>query len=76
VQLRDEGRIQEAEEILRGNAQYLEDKAEEYDSERLREQSEDNKVAAEKAAAPAPEWNKQRKQMRKDQHQIENQQSY
>lgn len=76
VKLRDEGRIREAEESLKGNAQYLEEKAKEYDSQRLREQSEDNKTAAEKAAAPEPEWNKQRKQMRKDQHQIENQQSY
>jgi len=76
VKLRDEGRIKEAEEALRGNAEYLKEKAEEYDSDRLRDQSDDNKVAADKASAPAPEWNKQRKQMRKDQHQIENQQSY
>ncbi len=74
VELRDQGRIKEAEKVLRENAFYLEREAKKYDSDRLREQSQENEKAAENLEGPA--WGKQRKQMRKNQYTIERQQSY
>jgi hypothetical protein len=72
--LRDKGRIKEAEKVLKENAVYLKNKAKKYDSARLRQQSEENKKAAGKLEGR--DWNKQRKQMRKDQYMINKQQSY
>lgn len=74
VELRDKGRIKEAEKLLKENAVYLQNEAKKYDSDRLRQQSEENQKAANNLLGRA--WGKQRKQMRKDQYMINKQQSY
>jgi len=74
VQLRDKGHVKEAEKVLKENAVYLQNEAKKYDSDRLRQQSEENKKAAGKLEGR--DWRKQRKLMRKDQHTIQKQQAY
>jgi Ca-activated chloride channel family protein len=74
VKLRDQGRVKDAEKLLKENALYLQNKAKKYDSARLRQQSEENKKAAGKLEGRS--WNKQRKLMRKNQHTIQKQQAY
>ncbi len=74
VKLRDQGRVKDAEKLLKENAIYLKNEAKKYDSERLRQQSEENEKAAENLKGRA--WRKQRKIMRKNQYTIKKQQAY
>ena len=74
VQMRDKGRIKDAEKALKANAIYLKQESKKYKSDRLREQGEENEAAAQNLTGRA--WTKQRKQMRKDQYTIEKQQTF
>ena len=74
VKLRDAGRLRAAERALKANARYLRKESQKYDSKRLQTQSEENEEAAQNLAPPV--WNKQRKQMRKDQYKLESQQDF
>jgi Ca-activated chloride channel family protein len=74
IQLRDEGRVKDAEKVLIGNATYLKNEAKKYDSNRLLKRSIRNKADADNLTGRA--WNKQRKLMRKDQYTIQKQQAY
>ncbi len=75
VKLRDEGEIEKAKDILKQNAQMLEDAAQRYDSDPgLFEYSLKNKEAGEQLSNDE-DWQRQRKVMREEQHVIINQQS-
>ncbi|MEZ5671549.1 MAG: hypothetical protein R3E08_03875 [Thiotrichaceae bacterium] len=74
ITLRDAGKTKEAEQLLRRNADYLDEEAKKYGSERLQKQKESNEKAA--GSVSSPDWSRERKQMRKDQNAIENQQSW
>jgi Ca-activated chloride channel family protein len=65
VLLRDQGKTDEAVALLENNAVFLDQKAKEYGSARLRTAAEANR--AQKKAMPAPAWNESRKEMRKKQ---------
>jgi len=75
VKLRDVGKMKEAEELLRHNADYLDQEAKKYGSERLQKQKDSNEKAAGSLASPES-WSRERKKMRSDQNAIENQQSW
>jgi len=74
VTLRDAGKTQEAEALLRSNASYLDQEAKKYNSERLQKQKDSNEKAAESVSSPT--WSRERKQMRSDQNAIGKQQSW
>lgn len=74
VKLRDEGKVREAEEVLRGNASFLKRKAKELAAPELAEQGQANDEAAE--SLDSENWGAQRKQMRKDQYRSRSRQSY
>ncbi len=74
VALRDQGKIQEAEEILNGNAAYLEREGKRLASPKLRKYGEDNKSDAENLEPE--QWNQQRKQMREGQFRNDTQRSW
>ncbi len=73
IQLRDEGKIEEAKDVLDRNAQMLLEGAKQYDSEELQVYYEKN-VEAKKNIADEDDWKRQRKVMREEQYQIVNQQ--
>lgn len=75
LSLRDQGRIREAQQALRQNADFLETNAARYGSERLKAYSKKNLVDSKKVGLEK-EWKRTRKSMRRDQHRIETQQSY
>ena len=74
VALRDQGRVKEAEKSLLDNAAFLKDKAQQYRSARLEDYGKKNAVDAKNLSGP--KWKKQRKAMRKKQHELKRQQSY
>ncbi|MEL7369288.1 MAG: VWA domain-containing protein [Myxococcota bacterium] len=74
VALRDEGRVQEAERSLLNNAAFLRSNARKYKSKRLDAYGSKNEVDAKNLDSRS--WTKQRKTMRKKQHELRRQQSY
>ena len=69
VLLRDQGKTDDAVALLEKNAVFLEQKAREYGSDRLRKDAELNRQ--QKQQLPAPNWNDSRKSMRKKQFQYD-----
>ncbi|TNF30866.1 MAG: VWA domain-containing protein [Deltaproteobacteria bacterium] len=65
VQLRDEGKVREAQEVLRKNQAWLDQEAVRLDSTRLRRLGKKNADNAERVEDPG-DWNKTRKAMRYD----------
>ncbi len=74
VALRDQGKVQEAEKVLRDNAGWLQKEAVKYKSKRLDSYSKSNMDDAKNLDGQS--WNKRRKAMRKSQHELDFQQSY
>lgn len=74
VALRDQGRVKEAERSLLNNAAFLRSKAKKYRSKRLDDYGTKNEADARNL--DGVNWNKQRKVMRKKQHELKMQQSY
>jgi Ca-activated chloride channel family protein len=75
VELRDQGRITEAEGLLDNNAAFLEDNARRYKSKRLEKGAARQRAARPKLADPY-QWNAERKEMRDDQYQFDMQQAF
>lgn len=75
VRLRDEGRVEEAQQVLRQAAEDAREKASLYESAKLKAYSDRLQSEAEMVAEPEA-WNKQRKALRKDQYRKRNQLSY
>ncbi|HUT77510.1 MAG TPA: hypothetical protein VM285_07480, partial [Polyangia bacterium] len=75
VELRDQGRIAEAERMLDDNAAFLEDNARRYKSKKLEERATSNRAAKPKLADPY-KWNAQRKEMRDNQYETDMQQAF
>jgi len=72
--LRDQGKIAEAEKVLKGNAAYLKKESKRLKSKKLKKYGLDNESDA---ANLAPEqWNKQRKSMREGQYKNASQRSW
>lgn len=74
VALRDQGKVKEARQVLRKNAQTLSTEGKRYKSKRLEKYSKDNFEDSE--SLEEGKWNRQRKSMRKTQHELDMQQSY
>lgn len=74
IKLRDKGDIKAARGAMRANAIYLKKKAKRYQSKRLESFSNTQKYDADKVAGP--QWNKNRKLMRKDNYKRSTQQTY
>jgi len=74
VELRDQGKVKEAEKLLKDNAEFLAAKATKLQSVRLRTQADFNNDNAGKLATD--EWKEERKRMRDDQLQREAQRAY
>lgn len=72
--LRDEGRLDEAQQVLQSNTGYLLENARRYKSPKLKSSGEANEADAKNLEGD--NWNKQRKTMRKRQHTLDYQQSY
>ncbi len=75
IQLRDEGRIDEAKELLQTNTLFLDKEAEELESEDLRGMSRSSGLDAESIDDDAG-WNAARKRMKAESYETQNQQSY
>ena len=65
VRLRDAGRVQEAQEVLKSNSMMLQQSAKKYKSKRLQKQAEEN--ADDMNNLDEKNWNRQRKMMRDSQ---------
>ena len=74
VTLRDQGKVEEARNVLLRNARALERHSVRYRSKRLKKYSADNLDDA--ANLDGKSWNRQRKSMRRTQHALESNQSY
>ena len=74
IALRDQGKTQEAAELLRRNVQYLQEQQKQYRSKRL-EKMEMLNVESEKNLQPQ-RWNRTRKSLQDDVFEAETQQSY
>lgn len=74
VKLRDEGRAREAKELLLGNYRTLNESAQKYDSDKLKESANSNLEDSEKLEEV--QWNSQRKTMRKNQQRVDSQSTY
>lgn len=76
--LKDKGDAKGAGDLMREKAEYLEQQAKKYESERLLEQSQRSREVEQAVAAPASSeaWSKARKEIRADQYGIKKQQSY
>lgn len=75
IQLRDEGRIEEAQELLQENTEYLYEAASAMESEELYLLGEVNSYDTE-AIEDDSEWNASRKRMKASNFEIQNQQDY
>ena len=75
VELRDKGKIREAQQLLRSNANLLGISAKKYKSKKL-EKLKNTQEEEAKMLDDTDNWNKQRKQMRSDQYKAETQQMY
>jgi Ca-activated chloride channel family protein len=74
VQLRDEGRVEDAKKVLEDNATFLRSEAKGAPSPLLQVYAEQN--AADAEAVESDDWGTRRKSMREDQFQNKTQQSY
>jgi Ca-activated chloride channel family protein len=74
VELRDQGRVEEARDLLQKNAGYLASQADELDAPALQAAGEAAIRAAENLDDES--WNAERKKMRSEQYATQNQQSY
>jgi Ca-activated chloride channel family protein len=72
VRLRDEGRIEEARQMLLGNGGILSQQAARYNSKELERYAYDNEFDAQNL--DDKNWTRQRKSMREVQHRIQGQQ--
>lgn len=72
TQLRDEGKVEEAQELLLDNAAYLERNARTYQAPQLQSLGEQNRQDAD--AVEGEDWNRQRKVMREKQAEVKMQQ--
>jgi Ca-activated chloride channel family protein len=76
LELRDKGDVQGARAVFNRKAQLLRDRAAQYDSDTLREQTAVTEEAEAAVGASARTWNKSRKRTRSIQFFYKNQQSY
>ncbi|MCP4605056.1 MAG: VWA domain-containing protein [Proteobacteria bacterium] len=74
LELRDKGKTKAAKSMLRKNAAFLEKKARKYKSKKLEKLSKDN--LGDEKNLEGKSWNKQRKTMRKRQHELDVQQMW
>jgi Ca-activated chloride channel family protein len=74
VKLRDEGKIQEAQQVLMNNARVLKEEAAKYKSKKLQNLGTSNKIDAENLDEQS--WNRQRKFMIREQYRSKTQQNY
>ncbi len=74
LKLRDQGKVKEAEQVLRSNALYLKQNASRLGSSKLRSYSDETEEDAEQLEGE--EWRTTRKKMKKSQYKKEAQQSY
>jgi Ca-activated chloride channel homolog len=74
MQLRDEGKTEEAKKVLKDNAEYLESRASALAAPALQESAQAQRQAAEKL--DKSDWNVGRKSMKAQQYKTENQQRY
>lgn len=72
VRLRDQGQIQQSQQMLRQNAQWLQEQAEQYHSEGLHKQGQDTAQQAEQVVDDA-RWRGLRKSMSKGQYDVRQQ---
>ncbi len=75
IRLRDEGRVEEAQDVLKENTEYLYGVAAELESEELEEMGEMNKIDADRIDDEA-DWGANRKRMRSQTYDTQNQQNY
>ena len=73
VKLRDEGKVEEARQVLESNTRYLEDKADYLESKKLRDYGKLNKADAKNLNQK--NWSWQRKTMKKEQYKLNKQQT-
>jgi Ca-activated chloride channel family protein len=76
IALRDQGRADEAEVILRANAHTLEDQSKRYRSPKLRQSAEAQRQRAISVGKKGQEWNQSRKSMIKEDYSFENNTTY
>ena len=74
IVLRDKGKVEEARRLLRGNFDYLNKNSMRYGSNRLQKQAVDNEQDAK--SLTGKKWKARRKQMRKNQYNMEAQQMW
>ncbi len=74
VVLRDQGRVSEARDVLEKNAEYLEQEAGKYNSQRLKSLSADQEKSAE--AVDDRSWSRTRKLLREQQYKTDTQQAW
>ncbi len=75
IQLRDEGKVNEAKQRLQQNSAYIDQQAVRLGSSKLKKIGDSNRMN-EANIDNEKNWNATRKQMRKDEHEIQTQQSY
>jgi len=75
IQLRDEGKVEQARSLLRKNAEFLKRESEVWQSPKLQKQSEADADAA-KNLDDGKKWQARRKSMRHSNHKKETQQAY
>ena len=75
VALRDQGRVQEAEKVLKSNATYLQQNAEKLASPKLKDYGSRNAQDAKDIREPA-KWNRTRKEMRAKEYSLDMQQNW
>jgi Ca-activated chloride channel family protein len=74
LQLRDEGKVEQARKILDDNVQYLSSQRANVESEAAGKLESDSRRNAAAISAPAPEWNAKRKSMKEEQYKADKQQ--
>lgn len=75
IQLRDEGRVEEAAQLLQANTEFIMKQAESLKSPELQGMGSANSVDAD-AIQDDEAWNANRKRMKADSYEVQNQQSY
>ena len=76
VQLRDEGKSDEAYQLMQSNIQYLEKNATRYKSKKLKAQSKSQKESSKSIRKKGTEWNRTRKKMKRNSYQFDSQQAF
>ena len=74
MELRDEGKVKEAQKLLNQGADFLGSQASQYDLAELKELEQDARKDADELEKK--DWTKKRKSLRAKQYKLENQQSY